>query len=96
MPTWRSAAPTAEAARGLVRRPASAAVFAYLWTVAWDLSGSEPLTSTVISTAARTGADLADLAVRLGWYDQAPLTNAFGRMLGETPAQDASRSRPPS
>ena len=34
--------------------------------------------------------DLADLAVRLGWYDQPHLTNDFRRMLGETPAQYAS------
>ena len=39
--------------------------------------------------------DLAALAVRLGWYDQAHLTNAFRRILGETPAQYAARSRPP-
>jgi transcriptional regulator GlxA family with amidase domain len=37
--------------------------------------------------------DLAALAVRLGWYDQAHLTNDFRRMLGETPAQYAARSR---
>lgn len=34
--------------------------------------------------------DLADLAVRLGWYDQAHLTNDFRRMLGETPGQYAA------
>lgn len=34
--------------------------------------------------------DLADLAARLGWYDQAHLTNDFRRMLGETPGQYAS------
>lgn len=37
--------------------------------------------------------DLAGLAVRLGWYDQAHLTNDFRRMLGETPGQYASRAR---
>jgi transcriptional regulator GlxA family with amidase domain len=36
--------------------------------------------------------DLAALAVRLGWYDQAHLTNDFRRMLGETPGQYASRA----
>lgn len=41
------------------------------------------------------GVDLAALAVELGWYDQAHLTNAFRRLLGETPAQYAARSRPP-
>ncbi len=34
--------------------------------------------------------DLADLAARLGWYDQAHLTNDFRKMLGETPGQYAS------
>ena len=37
-------------------------------------------------------ADLAALAVRLGWYDQAHLTNDFRRMLGETPGRYASRA----
>ncbi|SDS29000.1 AraC-type DNA-binding protein [Friedmanniella luteola] len=36
--------------------------------------------------------DLADLAVRLGWYDQAHLTNDLRRMLGETPARYAARA----
>ena len=36
--------------------------------------------------------DLAALAVRLGWYDQAHLTNDFRRMLGETPGQYAARA----
>lgn len=38
------------------------------------------------------GTDLAELAVRLGWYDQAHLTNDFRRMLGETPGRYASRA----
>ena len=37
--------------------------------------------------------DLAALAVRLGWYDQAHLTNALRQMLGETPARYAARAR---
>jgi AraC-like DNA-binding protein len=37
--------------------------------------------------------DLAKLAARLGWYDQAHLTNDFRRMLGETPGQYAARAR---
>ncbi|GAA1428934.1 helix-turn-helix domain-containing protein [Microlunatus lacustris] len=37
--------------------------------------------------------DLAELAVRLGWYDQAHLTNDLRRMLGETPARYAARAR---
>ena len=36
--------------------------------------------------------DLVELAVRLGWYDQAHLTNDFRRMLGETPGQYAART----
>lgn len=37
--------------------------------------------------------DLAALAVRLGFYDQAHLTNDLRRMLGETPAAYAARAR---
>ena len=39
--------------------------------------------------------DLAGLAVRLGWYDQAHLTNDFRRMLGETPRGYAARAGHP-
>jgi AraC-like DNA-binding protein len=35
--------------------------------------------------------DFADLAVRLGWYDQAHFTNDFGSMLGCTPGEYAAR-----
>lgn len=38
--------------------------------------------------------DLAALAARLGWYDQAHLTNDFRKMLGETPGQYAARAHP--
>jgi transcriptional regulator GlxA family with amidase domain len=37
--------------------------------------------------------DLTELALRLGWYDQAHLTNHFRRMLGETPGRYAARAR---
>lgn len=37
-------------------------------------------------------ADLAELAPRLGFYDQAHLTNTFVEMLGETPAAYAARA----
>lgn len=37
--------------------------------------------------------DLTELALRLGWYDQAHLTNDFRRMLGETPGRYAARAR---
>jgi AraC-like DNA-binding protein len=36
--------------------------------------------------------DLADLAVRLGWYDQAHFTNDFRSMLGWTPGQGGAPS----
>ena len=35
------------------------------------------------------GIDLADLAVRLGWYDQAHFINDFRSMLGSTPGEYA-------
>lgn len=38
-------------------------------------------------------ADLSELAVRLGFYDQAHLTNTFVQLLGETPAGYAARAR---
>lgn len=38
-------------------------------------------------------ADLSELALRLGFYDQAHLTNTFVRMLGETPAGYAVRAK---
>ncbi len=38
-------------------------------------------------------ADLSELALRLGFYDQAHLTNTFVQMLGETPAGYAARAR---
>jgi AraC-like DNA-binding protein len=35
--------------------------------------------------------DVADLAVRLGWYDQAHFINDFRSMLGCTPGEYATR-----
>ncbi len=37
------------------------------------------------------GVDFADLAVRLGWYDQAHFTNDFRSMLGCSPGEYAQR-----
>lgn len=37
------------------------------------------------------GVDFADLAVRLGWYDQAHFINDFRTMLGATPGEYATR-----
>lgn len=39
------------------------------------------------------GVDFADLAVRLGWYDQAHFINDFRTMLGATPGEYADRHR---
>jgi transcriptional regulator GlxA family with amidase domain len=36
--------------------------------------------------------ELADLAVRLGWYDQAHFSRDFRLLLGETPARYAVRA----
>ena len=36
------------------------------------------------------GVDFADLAVRLGWYDQAHFINDFRSMLGSTPGDYAN------
>lgn len=51
------------------------------------------LQEAALALEAEPAVDLAELAVRLGWYDQAHLTNDFRRMLGETPRQYADRSR---
>ncbi len=40
------------------------------------------------------GVDFADLAVRLGWYDQAHFINDFRAMLGSTPGEYAARYGP--
>jgi AraC-like DNA-binding protein len=37
------------------------------------------------------GVDFADLAARLGWYDQAHFINDFRSMLGCTPGEYAAR-----
>lgn len=42
------------------------------------------------------GLDFAELAVRLGWYDQAHFINDFRAMLGSTPGEYAARYGPPS
>ena len=39
------------------------------------------------------GADLADLATRLGWYDQSHFIRDFRRFLGVTPGQYARDAR---
>ena len=37
--------------------------------------------------------ELAELAVRLGWYDQAHFSRDFRQLLGETPGRYAARAR---
>jgi AraC-like DNA-binding protein len=54
----------------------------HFWSVSWDLRGRERFDPTV---------DSADLAVRLGWYDQAHFINDFRTMLGCTPGEYATR-----
>jgi AraC-like DNA-binding protein len=51
------------------------------------------LQEAVLALEQEPDLDLAELAVRLGWYDQAHLTNDLRRMLGETPARYAARAR---
>jgi AraC-like DNA-binding protein len=51
------------------------------------------LQEAVLALEQEPDLDLAGLAVRLGWYDQAHLTNDLRRMLGETPARYAARAR---
>lgn len=51
------------------------------------------LQEAALALEAEPAVDLAELAVRLGWYDQAHLTNDFRRMLGETPRRYADRTR---
>jgi AraC-like DNA-binding protein len=49
------------------------------------------LQQAVLEIESRRGVDFADLAVRLGWYDQAHFINDFRSMLGCTPGEYASR-----
>ncbi|MEW5808508.1 MAG: helix-turn-helix domain-containing protein [Actinomycetota bacterium] len=42
----------------------------------------------------RADVDFADLAVRLGWYDQAHFSNDFRAMLGTTPGEYAAQHGP--
>jgi AraC-like DNA-binding protein len=47
------------------------------------------LQQAALHIESRPGVDLADLAVRLGWYDQAHFINDFRAMLGVTPGEYA-------
>jgi AraC-like DNA-binding protein len=48
------------------------------------------LQQAALEIESRPGVDHADLAVRLGWYDQAHFINDFRDMLGTTPGEYAS------
>jgi AraC-like DNA-binding protein len=43
-----------------------------------------------LNDAAKEAREHADLAVRLGWYDQAHFINDFRTMLGSTPGEYAA------
>jgi AraC-like DNA-binding protein len=58
----------------------------------WVLARSR-LTEVALVLEQDHEVDLAKLAVRLGWYDQAHLTNDLRRMLGETPGQYVAQAR---
>jgi AraC-like DNA-binding protein len=48
------------------------------------------LQQAALEIESHPGVDFADLAVRLGWYDQAHFINDFRSMLGSTPGEYAS------
>lgn len=49
------------------------------------------LQQAALEIESRPDVDFADLAVRLGWYDQAHFINDFRTMLGATPGEYATR-----
>lgn len=49
------------------------------------------LQQAALEIVSHPGVDFADLAVRLGWYDQAHFSNDFRTMLGCTPGEYAAR-----
>ena len=49
------------------------------------------LQQAALEIESHPGVDFADLAVRLGWYDQAHFSNDFRTMLGCTPGEYAAR-----
>jgi AraC-like DNA-binding protein len=48
------------------------------------------LQQAALEIESHPGVDHADLAVRLGWYDQAHFINDFRTMLGSTPGEYAA------
>lgn len=59
-------------------------------TVKWVLCRYR-LQQAALEIESVPGVDFADLAVRLGWYDQAHFINDFRSMLGSTPGEYAER-----
>jgi AraC-like DNA-binding protein len=59
-------------------------------TVKWVLCRYR-LQQAALEIESVPGVDFADLAVRLGWYDQAHFINDFRSMLGSTPGEYAAR-----
>jgi AraC-like DNA-binding protein len=51
------------------------------------------LQQAALEIESRPAIDFADLAVRLGWYDQAHFINDFRSMLGCTPSEYAAKHR---
>ncbi|MUL84906.1 MULTISPECIES: helix-turn-helix domain-containing protein [unclassified Mycolicibacterium] len=60
-------------------------------TVKWVLCRYR-LQQAALEIESVPGVDFADLAVRLGWYDQAHFINDFRSMLGSTPGEYAARN----
>jgi AraC-like DNA-binding protein len=51
------------------------------------------LQQAALEIESNPGVDFADLAVRLGWYDQAHFINDFRTMLGSTPGRLGREAR---
>jgi AraC-like DNA-binding protein len=60
-------------------------------TVKWVLCRYR-LQQAALEIESVPGVDFADLAVRLGWYDQAHFINDFRSMLGSTPGEYAAQN----
>jgi hypothetical protein len=52
-----------------------------------DLAFASAAQRAAFAIETAPGVDFADLAVKLGWYDQAHLINNFRPMLGTTPSE---------
>jgi len=52
-----------------------------------------PLQAAALQLEQHPSADLTDIALGLGWYDQSHLSEDFRRVLGTTPGRYAERAR---